>query len=46
MRVSCDAHKLIWIGADGTVQLCYAAFELGNLYERPLREILFQGAHR
>jgi MoaA/NifB/PqqE/SkfB family radical SAM enzyme len=46
MRVPCDAHKLIWVGADGTVQLCYAAFKLGNLYERPLREILFKDTHR
>jgi molybdenum cofactor biosynthesis enzyme MoaA len=30
MRVPCDAHKLIWVGADGTVQLCYAAFKLGT----------------
>ena len=46
MRVPCDAHKLIWVGADGTVQLCYAAFKLGNLYNQPLREILFQDEHR
>jgi MoaA/NifB/PqqE/SkfB family radical SAM enzyme len=46
MRVPCDAHKLIWIGADGTVQLCYAAFSLGNLHERRLRDILFTDAHR
>jgi cyclic pyranopterin phosphate synthase len=46
MRVPCDAHKLIWIGADGTVQLCYAAFKLGNLYERRLRDILFRDPHR
>jgi len=46
MRVPCDAHKLIWIGADGTVQLCYAAFSLGNLHERSLRDILFTDAHR
>ena len=23
MAVPCDAHKLIWVGADGTVKLCY-----------------------
>lgn len=46
MRVPCDAHKLIWVGADGTVQLCYAAFKLGNLHERRLRDILFTDSHR
>lgn len=46
MRVPCDAYKLIWVGADGTVQLCYAAFPLGNLHERRLREILFSEAHQ
>jgi molybdenum cofactor biosynthesis enzyme MoaA len=45
MRVPCDAHKLIWVGADGTVQLCYAAFKLGNLHERRLRDMLFSDAH-
>lgn len=38
MRVPCDANKLIWVGADGTVQLCYVTFKLGNIRERPLRE--------
>jgi MoaA/NifB/PqqE/SkfB family radical SAM enzyme len=46
MRVPCDAHKLIWVGADGTVQLCYVTFRLGNLHERPLRELMFTAAHR
>lgn len=46
MQVPCDAHKLIWVGADGTVQLCYAAFKLGNLHHRRLRDILFTDAHR
>jgi sulfatase maturation enzyme AslB (radical SAM superfamily) len=46
MRVPCDAYEMIWIGADGTVQLCDAALKLGNLHERPLREILFGEAHR
>ena len=39
MQVPCDAHKLIWVGADGTAQLCYAAFKLGNLHQRRLRDI-------
>lgn len=46
MRVPCDANKLIWVGADGTVQLCYAAFKLGNLHKQPLRAMLFGEAHR
>jgi cyclic pyranopterin phosphate synthase len=46
MHVPCDAHKLIWVGADGTVQMCYAAFRLGNLYEKRLNEMLFSDAHR
>lgn len=46
MQVPCDAHKLVWVGADGTVQLCYAAFKLGNLHERRLRDILLTDEHR
>jgi MoaA/NifB/PqqE/SkfB family radical SAM enzyme len=46
MRVPCDAHRLIWVGADGTVQLCYVTFKLGNLHERRLSEMLFTAEHR
>jgi cyclic pyranopterin phosphate synthase len=28
------------------VQLCYAAFKLGNLHEQPLRAMLFGAEHR
>jgi cyclic pyranopterin phosphate synthase len=45
MRVPCDRYRLIWIGANGVVQLCYVTFELGNLHEHRLREILFTEAH-
>lgn len=45
MRVPCDAKKLIWVGADGTVQLCYVTFKLGNLHDRRLRDMLFTPAH-
>jgi len=45
MRVPCDARKLLWVGADGTVQLCYAAFPLGNLNELRLRDMLFTTEH-
>ena len=44
--VPCNKHDMIWIGADGTVQLCYVTFELGNLHETRLRDILFKEAHR
>jgi MoaA/NifB/PqqE/SkfB family radical SAM enzyme len=45
MRVPCDIEKLIWIGADGTVQLCYVTFKLGNVFEKRLRDMLFTDAH-
>jgi cyclic pyranopterin phosphate synthase len=45
MRVPCTAAEIIWIGPDGTVQLCYVTFKLGNLHERRLREMLFTPAH-
>jgi cyclic pyranopterin phosphate synthase len=46
MRVPCDARHLIWVGADGTVQLCYVTFKLGNLHQQRLRDMLFTDAHR
>lgn len=46
MAVPCDAHKLIWVGADGTVKLCYVTFDLGNLHETSLSEMLFTENHR
>lgn len=46
MRVPCDVEKLVWIGADGTVQLCYVTFKLGNLHDGRLRDMLFTPAHR
>ncbi len=45
MRVPCDRYRLLWIGANGVVQLCYVTFELGNLHERRLRDLLFTQAH-
>ncbi|MGD0669094.1 MAG: radical SAM protein [Bryobacteraceae bacterium] len=45
MRVPCTAYRLIWVGADGTVQLCYVTFKLGNLHKQRLREMLFTDAH-
>lgn len=45
MRVPCDARKLLWIGADGSVMLCYVTFPLGNLHEKRLRDILYTPGH-
>jgi cyclic pyranopterin phosphate synthase len=45
MRVPCDRHRLIWIGADGTVQMCYVTFKLGNLHEKRLKDMLFTPDH-
>jgi cyclic pyranopterin phosphate synthase len=46
MRVPCDAYELLWIGADGTLQLCDVALPLGNVNERRLRDMLFTAEHR
>jgi molybdenum cofactor biosynthesis enzyme MoaA len=46
MKVPCERYRLIWVGADGTVQMCYVTFRLGNLHEKRLREMLFTGEHR
>jgi cyclic pyranopterin phosphate synthase len=46
MKVPCDRYRLIWIGADGVVQLCYVTFKLGNLHDNRLAELLFTPEHR
>jgi cyclic pyranopterin phosphate synthase len=46
MRVPCDAYRLAWVGPDGTVQMCYVTFRLGNLHEKRLRDMMFTAAHR
>ncbi|MDF1504234.1 radical SAM protein [Roseisolibacter sp. H3M3-2] len=46
MRVPCDSHQMLWVGADGSVQQCYVTFPLGSLHERRLRDLLFTDAHR
>lgn len=46
MRVPCDKYNMIWVGADGTVQLCYVTFRLGNLHEQRLSRMLFTEAHK
>lgn len=45
MRVPCDVYKMLWVGADGSVKLCYVTFDLGNLHEKRLSEILFSAEH-
>src|SRR5690606_13032828 len=45
MRVPCDAYQMLWVGADGSVQLCYVTFPLGNLHEHRLCDLLFTPAH-
>jgi molybdenum cofactor biosynthesis enzyme MoaA len=46
MKVPCDRYRLLWVGADGTVQLCYVTFKLGNLHEKRLSEMLFSPEHK
>ncbi len=46
MRISCDKYQMLWVGADGTVQLCYVTFKLGNLHEKRLSEMLFGPDHK
>ncbi|MCA8969468.1 MAG: radical SAM protein [Planctomycetes bacterium] len=46
VQIPCDAYDLIWVGANGVVQLCDTAFPLGNVHERPLRDILFTAEHK
>jgi cyclic pyranopterin phosphate synthase len=46
MKVPCDAYQMLWVGADGSVQLCYVTFPLGNLHETRLSAMLFTAQHR
>ncbi|MEZ6017715.1 MAG: radical SAM protein [Planctomycetota bacterium] len=46
MRIPCDVYKMLWVGADGSVKLCYVTFDLGNLHDRRLSEILNTRAHQ
>ena len=45
MRVPCTERELIWVGADGTVQMCYVTFKLGNLHDKRLTDLLFTPEH-
>jgi cyclic pyranopterin phosphate synthase len=46
MRIPCDAYRFLWVGPDGSVQLCDTSFPLGNVKERRLRDIVFGKEHR
>ncbi len=46
MRVPCTAYRILWVGADGTVQLCYVTFKLGDLNRQRLRDMLFTKEHK
>ena len=46
MCVPCDAYKMIWVGPDGTVQMCYVTFKLGNLHTKRLSEMLYTPEHK
>ncbi len=46
MRVPCERYRLLWIGADGTVQMCYVTFKLGNLHTTRLATLLYSNEHR
>ncbi len=45
MRVPCDKYRMIWVGADGTVQMCYVTFVFGNLHQSRLRDLLYTKEH-
>ena len=45
MRIPCDVYNMIWIGADGSVKLCYVTFDMGNLHENRLSELLNTDTH-
>jgi molybdenum cofactor biosynthesis enzyme MoaA len=46
MRVPCDSHQMLWVGADGTVQQCYVTFKLGNLHKTRLINMVFSPEHK
>ncbi|RKY18103.1 MAG: hypothetical protein DRQ55_14205 [Planctomycetota bacterium] len=46
MKIPCTAYEMIWVGPDGTVQMCYVTFKLGNLHQTRLRDLLFNASHK
>lgn len=45
MRIPCDVYNMIWIGADGSVKLCYVTFDMGNLHDNRLSELINTETH-
>lgn len=45
MKVACDKYRMVWVGADGSVQLCYVTFKLGSLHQHRLRDMLYTKEH-
>jgi MoaA/NifB/PqqE/SkfB family radical SAM enzyme len=46
MLMPCLSYTLIWVGADGTVQLCDTTFPLGNLHQTRLKDIFYSQEHK
>ena len=46
MKVPCDAYQTVWVGADGYVQICDTALQIGNIRHQRLRDILFTDVHK
>ena len=46
MKVPCTENRLLWVGADGTLQVCYVLFKLGNINVTPLKDLLFTKQHK
>ena len=46
MTMPCYSYTIIWVGADGTVQLCDTTFPLGNLHQTRLKDILYTQEHK
>ena len=46
MSVPCTLYRKLWIAADGSVYVCQGTALLGNLFAKPLRDVVFTAAHR
>ena len=46
MRLPCTSYDMLWIGPDGTVQLCFVTFKMGDLHKQRLTEMLFTEKHK
>ncbi len=46
MKVPCDRMNMIWVGPNGTVQMCYVTFPMGNLRETRFRDMIRTKQHR